>query len=74
VDTLYKFWTERYFNPYMLDFECKTWVLLLVQLVDVTGDDPCTYFKMFLSKSTQTVVVKKYKDEIIRCVSAREAA
>lgn len=74
VDTLYQFWTEHKFNPHMLDFECKTWVLLLLQLVDVTGDDPCTYLKMFLSKSTRTVVVKKYQHEIMDCVSVGETA
>ena len=69
VDTLYKFCTEHHFKT---DFECEKWVLLLLQLVDVTGDDhPEVHLRSFLSMSTHSVVVKKYREDIIKHVSAR---
>ena len=70
VDTLYKFCTEHQFNPDGFHPECKKWVLLLLQLVDVTGDDhPEVHLQRFLNKSTHTVVVKKYREDIINHVS-----
>ena len=72
VDTVYNFCKVHSFHNQLRDSECKKWVQLLLQLVDVTGDDPCTNLKIFLGKSTHTVVVKEYRDDIIKHVSAAE--
>ena len=68
VDTLYRFCTKHNFNPLVFDPEYKKWVLLLLQLVDVTGDKPHIHLERFLGKSTHGVV-KKYRDDIIEYVS-----
>ena len=72
VDTVYNFCKVHSFNCQLRDSECKKWVMLLLRLVDVTGDDPCTNLKIFLGKSTHTVVVKEYRQDIIKHVSATE--
>ena len=72
VDTFYKFCTKHQFNTDGFHPECKKWVLLLLQLVDVTGDDhPEVHLRSFLSMSTHSVVVKKYREDIIKHVSSR---
>ena len=73
VDTVYKFCTERKFNPQMFDSECKKWLLLLLQLVDFTEDNPDLYLQAFLGSSTHTVV-KWYRADIIKLVSTSETA
>ena len=73
VDAVYKFWTERNFNPTGFDSECKKWVLLLLQLVNVTEDDSHIYLEVFLVKSNHKVVVK-YQKEIREQVSAGQTA
>ena len=71
VDDLYKFWTEHSFKSEVFDPECKKWVLLLVQLVDVTKDHSEVHLQSFLGKST-LMVVKKYRDDITKHVSAED--
>ena len=71
VNELNKFWTEHKFKPQVFDPECKKWVLLLLELVDVTKDHPEVHLKSFLGKSTPAVV-KKYRDDITKHVSAED--
>ena len=73
VDAVYNLCKANSFSSDLLDSECKKWVQLLLQLVDVTGDDPCTNLKVFLGKFTHTVV-KEYRQDIIKHVSAKEIA
>ena len=73
LDKFYKLWTECNFNPQAFDPECTKWVLLLLRLVDVTGDSPALHFQRFLGK-TSAGVVKKYQQDIIQHVSTRETA
>ena len=71
VDTLYKVWTKRKCNLQGFDTECKTWLLLLLQLVEVTGDHPDVLLqRFFLGKNEVAEVVKRYQDDIINHVSA----
>ena len=72
VDELYKFWTEQSFESQIFDPECKKWVLLLLQLVDVTKDHSEEHLQSFLGKST-LAVVKKYRDDITKHVSAEDS-
>ena len=69
VDTLYVICTTRNFDCEVLDFECKRWIRMLLELVDVTGDDSCALLERFFGKSTHTVTVKEYQDDIIKEVS-----
>ena len=71
VEELYKFWTEHSFKSQLFDPECKKWVLLLLQLVDVTKTHPEVYLQNFLGKST-LMVVKKYRDDITKHVSGED--
>ena len=66
LDTLYKLWTERKFSLQAFDPECIKWLLLLLQLVDVTGDNPAVYLRRFLLG--RTGVVKKYRQDITKYV------
>ena len=60
-------WTQRKFDSQEFDPECRKWLLLLLQLVDITGDNPHNHFHQFiLGKSA---VVKKYRWEIKKYVS-----
>ena len=68
VDTVYKFCTGHNFNPQMFDPECKKWLLLLLQLVDFTTENPHVVLEAFLGISTLTVV-KWYRADIIKLVS-----
>ena len=68
VDILYRFCTKHNFNPVVFDPECNKWVLLLLQLVDVTRDNSHVHLERFLGKSTHTVV-QQYQDDIIKYVS-----
>ena len=67
VDELYRFGTEHSFSPQKFEPECMKWVLLLLQLVDVTKDHAEVHLQSFLGKST-LVVVKKYQDAITKHV------
>ena len=71
VDDLYKFWTEHSFKSEVFDPECMKWVLLLLQLVDVTKDHAEVHLQNFLDQST-LMVVKKYQDDITKHVSAED--
>ena len=71
VDGLDKFWTEHSFDSQVFDPECMKWVLLLLQLVDVTKDHAEVHLQDFLGKST-LMVVKKYQDDIIKHVSGED--
>ena len=71
VDDLYKFWTEHSFKSQIFDPECKWWVLLLLQLVDVTKERPEVHLQSFLGKPTLGVV-KKYQADITKHVSAED--
>lgn len=68
MDTVYKFCTEHKFNPQMFGPECKKWFLLLLQLIDFTGDNPHIPLKAFFHSSTH-IVVKWYRADIIKLVS-----
>ena len=68
VDTVYKFCTEHKFNPQIFDPECKKWLLLLLQLVDFTTENPHIVLEAFLSNST-LAAVKWYGADIIKLVS-----
>ena len=67
VDDVYKFWTGHSFDSQVFDPQCKSWVLLLLQLVDVTKEHPEVHLQSFLGKSTLGVV-KKYRDDITKHV------
>ena len=71
VEELYKFWTKYGFKSQVFDPECKKWVLLLLQLVDVTKEHPEVHLQSFLGRST-LMVVKKYRADIIKHVSAED--
>ena len=60
-------WTERKFNLQGFDPECIKWLLLLLQLVDVTGDHPANHLRRFLLG--KTVVVKKHRHDITKHVN-----
>ena len=69
VNMLHKFWTENKFNPQVFETECQKWVLLLLNLVDVTGDNPHIHFEIFLGKSSRTRAMKEYRADIVKRVS-----
>ena len=71
VEELYKFWTVRSFKSEVFDPECMKWVLLLLQLVDVTKDHAEVHLQNFLGKH-KIGVVKKYRDDITKHVSAED--
>ena len=62
MDTLYTVWSKREFNMQIFDTECKKWIDLLLQLVDVTGH-PYIHLQRFLHGKTG--VVMKYQRYII---------
>ena len=68
MDTLYKNCTLDKCNCQLLEVECKQWVQLLLQLVDVGGDHSVVHLQRFLGSST-LAVVKKYRADIIKDVS-----
>ena len=68
VDTLCNFCMEYKFNPQIFDPECKKWLLLLLQLIDFTGDNPYIPLKAFLGGSTHTDV-KCYRADSVKLVS-----
>ena len=69
MNTLHKFWTDRKFDSQLFDAECKKWVLLLLKLVDITGDNAQFHFEIFLGKPLRTNAMKEYRDDIIKHVS-----
>ena len=69
VDELHHVWSKHQFHHSRFDFECKQLVLLLLQLVDVTGNHPIIYLKKFLLD--KSIVIKKYQRDIIEHVSTR---
>lgn len=66
LDTLYRLWTERKFSLQGFDHECIKWLLILLQLVYVTGDNPAIHLHGFLLG--RTGVVKKYQQDITKHV------
>ena len=66
LDTLYRLWTERKFSLQGFDPECIKWLLILLQLVYVTGDNPAIHLRRFLLG--RTGVVKKYQQDITKHV------
>ena len=68
MDTLYTVWSKREFNQKIFDTECKKWINLLLQLVDVTEHQPHIHFQRFLHGKT---VVMKYQQYIIGQVRLR---
>ena len=67
MDTLYTVWSKREFNQHIFDKECKKWINLLLQLVDVTGRQPHIHLQRFLHGKTD--VLMKYRQYIIDHVS-----
>ena len=68
LDTLSDVWTQCKFDSQAFDPECTKWLLLLLQLVDVTGDNPHIHYRRFIL--AKTGVVKKYRQEVKKHVSA----
>lgn len=69
MDTLYTVWSKREFNQKIFDKECKKWISLLLQLVDVTGHQPDIRLQRFLQGKTG--VLMKYRQYIIGQVRLR---
>jgi len=69
LDELHDVWSKHQFNPQRFDLECKQLVLLLLQLVDVTGNHPNIYLKKFLLD--RSIVIKKYHRDIVKHVSTK---
>lgn len=67
LDELHNVWSKHQFSPQRFDLECKQLVLLLLQLVDVTGNHPNIYLKKFLPG--RSIVIEKYQRDIIKHVS-----
>ena len=63
MDTLYTVWSKREFNQKIFDTDCKKWIDLLLQLVDVTGHQPDIHLQRFLHGKTD--VLMKYRQYII---------
>ena len=51
-----------------LDAEFGKWVKLLLKIVDVTGSNPSTYFKLFIDRNDS--VLEKYRNVVVDFVSA----
>ena len=50
----------------LMDKELKLWLMLLLNLVEITGDNPTQHLKHFISGNKE--VIKKYKKETRRQV------
>ena len=68
LDSLAEVWERRGFNGQLFDAECVRWLLLLLRLVDITGESPALHLHQFLKGRG---VVKRYRQRIRNHVSWR---
>ena len=68
LDSLAEVWERRAFNGQLFDAECVRWLLLLLWLVDITGQSPALHLLQFLKGRG---MVKRYRQHITNYVSWR---
>ena len=66
LNELHDIWGHRSFSAEMFDSECVHWLKLLLQLVDLTKDDPQLHLKRFITGRSK--VCSTYRKDIINYV------
>ena len=55
-------------SPELIDAECTHWLKLLLQLIDITGSNPTSHLRRFIT-GEESIVCKKYRKRINKIVS-----
>ena len=67
LDVLLEIFTQRKIDHEMVEDKIRKWLILLIQLVDITGPEPEVHFSLFIHGTQK--VMKKYKHLTIKYVS-----